>query len=74
MTDTKISCHVSIALHLKFVQNVFAVTRAVRMRVFPGYFFFSLHYIQAGTELTWDYSYDVGSVSRKTNEMPLSVS
>lgn len=46
-----------------FVQNVFVDTHDLR---FPWVSFFSLHYIQAGTELTWDYSYDIGSVPGKT--------
>ena len=45
-----------------FVQNVFVDTHDLR---FPWISFFALHYIQAGTELTWDYSYDVGSVPGK---------
>ncbi|KAL5238409.1 hypothetical protein ACI65C_005819 [Semiaphis heraclei] len=45
-----------------FVQNVFVDTHDLR---FPWVSFFALHYIQAGTELTWDYSYDVGSVPGK---------
>jgi len=45
-----------------FVQNVFVDTHDLR---FPWVSFFALHYIQAGTELTWDYSYDIGSVPGK---------
>lgn len=45
-----------------FVQNVFVDTQDMR---FPWISFFALHYISAGTELTWDYSYDVGSVPGK---------
>lgn len=45
-----------------FVQNVFVDTHDIR---FPWVSFFALHYIKAGTELTWDYSYDVGSVPGK---------
>ncbi|XP_001952618.2 histone-lysine N-methyltransferase eggless [Acyrthosiphon pisum] len=45
-----------------FVQNVFVDTHDLR---FPWVSFFALHYIPAGTELTWDYSYDVGSVPGK---------
>lgn len=46
-----------------YVQNVFVDTHDIR---FPWVSFFALHYIQAGTELTWDYSYDVGSVPGKS--------
>lgn len=45
-----------------FVQNVFVDTHDLR---FPWVSFFALHYIPAGTELTWDYSYDIGSVPGK---------
>lgn len=45
-----------------FVQNVFVDTHDLR---FPWVSFFALHYISAGSELTWDYSYDVGSVPGK---------
>ncbi|VVC43929.1 Methyl-CpG DNA binding,SET domain,Pre-SET domain,DNA-binding domain [Cinara cedri] len=45
-----------------FVQNVFVDTHDIR---FPWVAFFALHYIKAGTELTWDYSYEVGSVPGK---------
>lgn len=45
-----------------FVQNVFVDTHDLR---FPWVAFFSLKYIRAGTELTWDYRYDVGSVPGK---------
>ena len=45
-----------------FVQNVFVDTHDLR---FPWISFFALHYIKAGTELTWDYSYDIGSVPGK---------
>jgi histone-lysine N-methyltransferase SETDB1 len=45
-----------------FVQNVFVDTHDLR---FPWVSFFALNYIQAGTELTWDYSYDIGSVPGK---------
>ncbi|PSN51326.1 hypothetical protein C0J52_15725 [Blattella germanica] len=45
-----------------FVQNVFVDTHDLR---FPWVAFFALTYIQAGTELTWDYNYDVGSVPGK---------
>ncbi|OAD54674.1 Histone-lysine N-methyltransferase eggless [Eufriesea mexicana] len=42
-----------------FVQNVFVDTHDVR---FPWVAFFALNYIRAGQELTWNYSYDVGSI------------
>uniref|UniRef100_A0AAR5Q5A7 SET domain-containing protein n=1 Tax=Dendroctonus ponderosae TaxID=77166 RepID=A0AAR5Q5A7_DENPD len=42
-----------------FVQNVFVDTHDVR---FPWVAFFSLQFIRAGTELTWNYNYDIGSV------------
>ncbi|KAK6643619.1 hypothetical protein RUM43_005129 [Polyplax serrata] len=45
-----------------FVQNVFVDTHDVR---FPWVAFFALTFIKAGTELTWDYNYDVGSVPDK---------
>lgn len=45
-----------------FVQNVFVDTHDVR---FPWVAFFALHYIRAGQELTWNYSYDVGSIPGK---------
>ncbi|CAH1786455.1 unnamed protein product, partial [Owenia fusiformis] len=45
-----------------FVQNVFVDTQDLR---FPWVAFFALQYIRAGTELTWDYSYEVGSVPGK---------
>ncbi|CAI6367971.1 unnamed protein product [Macrosiphum euphorbiae] len=45
-----------------FVQNVFVDTHDLR---FPWISFFALHFIPAGTELTWDYSYDIGSVPGK---------
>lgn len=45
-----------------FVQNVFVDTHDVR---FPWVAFFALTYIKAGTELTWDYNYDIGSVPGK---------
>lgn len=45
-----------------FVQNVFVDTHDLR---FPWVAFFALTYISAGTELTWDYNYDVGSVPGK---------
>lgn len=45
-----------------FVQNVFVDTHDLR---FPWVAFFAMEVIRAGTELTWDYSYDVGSVPDK---------
>ncbi|XP_070168553.1 histone-lysine N-methyltransferase eggless isoform X1 [Polyergus mexicanus] len=45
-----------------FVQNVFVDTHDVR---FPWVAFFALQYIKAGQELTWNYSYDVGSIPDK---------
>ncbi|KAK3912030.1 Histone-lysine N-methyltransferase eggless [Frankliniella fusca] len=45
-----------------FVQNVFVDTHDLR---FPWVAFFALTYIKAGSELTWDYNYDVGSVPDK---------
>lgn len=45
-----------------FVQNVFVDTHDLR---FPWVAFFAATYIQAGTELTWDYNYDVDSVPGK---------
>ncbi|XP_074660215.1 histone-lysine N-methyltransferase SETDB1-like isoform X2 [Tubulanus polymorphus] len=45
-----------------FVQNVFVDTHDLR---FPWVGFFSLQLIRAGTELTWDYNYEVGSVPGK---------
>ncbi|XP_076163343.1 SET domain bifurcated histone lysine methyltransferase eggless [Ptiloglossa arizonensis] len=45
-----------------FVQNVFVDTHDVR---FPWVAFFALNYIRAGQELTWNYSYDVGSIPGK---------
>ncbi|KYM98922.1 PREDICTED: histone-lysine N-methyltransferase SETDB1 [Cyphomyrmex costatus] len=45
-----------------FVQNVFVDTHDVR---FPWVAFFALQYIKAGQELTWNYSYDVGSIPGK---------
>ncbi|GFY58525.1 histone-lysine N-methyltransferase SETDB1-B [Trichonephila inaurata madagascariensis] len=45
-----------------FVQNVFVKTHDLR---FPEVAFFASNFIQAGTELTWDYNYEVGSVEGK---------
>ncbi|KAJ8687450.1 hypothetical protein QAD02_023244 [Eretmocerus hayati] len=46
-----------------FVQNVFVDTHDLR---FPWVAFFALTYIRAGQELTWNYSYDVGSIPGKS--------
>lgn len=48
-----------------FVQNVFVETHDPR---FPCISFFALNNIRAGTELTWDYSYIIGSVPGKILE------
>ncbi|GIY26905.1 histone-lysine N-methyltransferase SETDB1 [Caerostris extrusa] len=45
-----------------FVQNVFVETHDLR---FPEVAFFAQNFISAGTELTWDYNYEVGSVEGK---------
>ena len=45
-----------------FVQNVFTDTQDLR---FPWVAFFSMRHIRAGSELTWDYNYEVGSVPGK---------
>ncbi|XP_051949225.1 histone-lysine N-methyltransferase SETDB1-A-like [Xyrauchen texanus] len=45
-----------------FVQNVFIDTHDLR---FPWVAFFASKRIKAGTELTWDYNYEVGSVDGK---------
>ncbi|XP_053694529.1 histone-lysine N-methyltransferase eggless [Sabethes cyaneus] len=45
-----------------FVQNVFVDTHDLR---FPWVAFFALSNIRAGSELTWNYNYDVGSVEGK---------
>ncbi|XP_014674200.1 PREDICTED: histone-lysine N-methyltransferase SETDB1-like [Priapulus caudatus] len=45
-----------------FVQNVFVDTHDLR---FPWVAFFSDKLIRAGGELTWDYSYEIGSVPGK---------
>uniref|UniRef100_A0A182PD15 Histone-lysine N-methyltransferase n=1 Tax=Anopheles epiroticus TaxID=199890 RepID=A0A182PD15_9DIPT len=45
-----------------FVQNVFVDTHDLR---FPWVAFFAERNITAGTELTWNYNYDVGSVKGK---------
>uniref|UniRef100_A0A182M0Q0 Histone-lysine N-methyltransferase eggless n=1 Tax=Anopheles culicifacies TaxID=139723 RepID=A0A182M0Q0_9DIPT len=45
-----------------FVQNVFVDTHDLR---FPWVAFFASTNIKAGTELTWNYNYDVGSVNGK---------
>ncbi|KAL2080122.1 hypothetical protein ACEWY4_023915 [Coilia grayii] len=45
-----------------FVQNVFVDTHDLR---FPWVAFFTSKRVRAGTELTWDYNYEVGSVEGK---------
>lgn len=45
-----------------FVQNVFIDKHDLR---FPWISLFAQYYIKAGTELTWDYNYVVGSVTEK---------
>ncbi|EDV19881.1 uncharacterized protein TRIADDRAFT_61660 [Trichoplax adhaerens] len=45
-----------------FVQTVFADSHDLR---FPWIAFFAANYIRAGTELTWDYGYKIGSVEGK---------
>uniref|UniRef100_A0A8C4Q2F9 SET domain bifurcated histone lysine methyltransferase 1b n=1 Tax=Eptatretus burgeri TaxID=7764 RepID=A0A8C4Q2F9_EPTBU len=45
-----------------FVQNVFVDTHDLRL---PWVAFFASKRIRAGTELTWDYNYEVGSVPGK---------
>ncbi|XP_063236044.1 histone-lysine N-methyltransferase SETDB1-B isoform X2 [Bacillus rossius redtenbacheri] len=45
-----------------FVQNVFVDTHDLR---FPWVAFFAINHIRAGSELTWDYNYDIGSVPGK---------
>ncbi|ESO12647.1 hypothetical protein HELRODRAFT_63352 [Helobdella robusta] len=45
-----------------FVQNVFYDTHDLR---FPWVAFFAFKLIKAGTELTWNYNYEVGSVPGK---------
>ncbi|CAL8125083.1 unnamed protein product [Orchesella dallaii] len=46
-----------------FVQNVFVDTHDAR---FPLVAFFTNKFVRAGTELTWDYHYEIGSVAGKT--------
>ncbi|XP_077285961.1 SET domain bifurcated histone lysine methyltransferase eggless [Arctopsyche grandis] len=45
-----------------YVQNVFVDTHDPR---FPWVAFFALVHVRAGTELTWNYNYDIGSVPGK---------
>ncbi|XP_065572308.1 histone-lysine N-methyltransferase SETDB1-like isoform X2 [Artemia franciscana] len=45
-----------------FVQNVFVDTHDLR---FPWVAFFANCYIPAGSELTWDYQYEIGNVPNK---------
>lgn len=46
-----------------FVQNVFVDTHDLR---FPWISIFAKTFIKSGTELTWDYNYQIGSVPGKT--------
>ncbi|CAL8104766.1 unnamed protein product [Orchesella dallaii] len=46
-----------------FVQNLFVDTHDPR---FPWVAFFTKKDVKAGTELTWDYNYEIGSVPGKT--------
>ncbi|XP_033645553.1 uncharacterized protein LOC117304991 isoform X2 [Asterias rubens] len=46
-----------------FVQSVFVDSHDLR---FPWVAFFAKKYVRAGSELTWDYNYDVGSVPGKS--------
>ncbi|CAL8122560.1 unnamed protein product [Orchesella dallaii] len=46
-----------------FIQNVFVDTQDLR---FPWLAFFTNKIIKAGTELCWDYNYEVGSVPNKS--------
>jgi len=48
-----------------FVQNVFVETHDPR---FPWLSFFACENIEAGTELSWDYNYVIGSVPGKILE------
>merc|ERR1711915_439998 len=45
-----------------FVQNVFVDTHDLR---FPTIAFFTLKFVPAGTELCWNYNYEVGTVENK---------
>ncbi|XP_068919745.1 histone-lysine N-methyltransferase SETDB2 isoform X2 [Petaurus breviceps papuanus] len=45
-----------------FVQNVFVETHD---RNFPWVAFFTKRHVKAGTELTWDYGYEAGSIPEK---------
>merc|ERR1712059_58057 len=45
-----------------FVQNVFVNTHDLR---FPTIAFFALKFIPAGSELCWNYNYEVGTVENK---------
>ncbi|KAG7272390.1 hypothetical protein CRUP_035585, partial [Coryphaenoides rupestris] len=49
-----------------FVQNVFVDTHDLR---FPWVAFFASKRIRAGTELTWDYNYEVGSVEERSSSV-----
>jgi len=65
--DSKISGNIGRFLNHScspntFVQNVFVDTHDLR---FPWVAFFAHRYIPAGTELTWNYNYEIGSVPGK---------
>ena len=45
-----------------FVQNVFVETHDLR---FPNIAFFTFKFVPAGTELCWNYNYEVGTVENK---------
>ncbi|XP_071990652.1 histone-lysine N-methyltransferase SETDB2 isoform X4 [Engystomops pustulosus] len=45
-----------------FVQHVFVETHSKK---FPWVAFFTKSFIKAGTELTWEYNYDIGSIPEK---------
>ncbi|MEE6472249.1 hypothetical protein FKM82_009546 [Ascaphus truei] len=45
-----------------FAQNVFVETHN---KSFPWVAFFTKRHVKAGTELTWEYNYDVGSIPEK---------
>lgn len=48
-----------------FIQNVFVDTHDLR---FPWVTFFAMGFIKAGSELTIDYNYEIGSVPGKVIE------
>ena len=45
-----------------FVQNVFVNSHDLR---FPNIAFFTFKFVPAGTELCWNYNYEVGTVENK---------